>query len=73
MLCSVIYQALDARGPVQYELALYHAAAKPMEYHVGGFGALGDNGIVGDSHCSGIFCLDGRLTLGPFHFYESLA
>ena len=69
MLCFVIYQALGARGPVQYELALDHAAAKPMESHVHGFGALGDNGIVGDSHCSGIVCLGGRLTLGKFHFY----
>ena len=71
MICSVISQVLGARGPVESELDLGHAAAKPMEFHVHGFVALGKNGVVDDSHCSGIVGLGGRLSLGSFHFYES--
>ena len=72
MLCAVIYQVISARVLEESELVLYHAAAKPMESHVHGFGTLGYNGIVGDSHGSRIIGLDGRLPLGPFNFYESL-
>ena len=71
MLCSVISQVFSVRGPVEYELALDHAATNPMEYHVHGFGALGYNYIAGDFHGTGIVGLDRRLPLGPFHFYES--
>ena len=44
-----------------------------MEYHIHGFGALGDNAIVGDSHGSVIVGLDGKLPLGKLHSYDSLA
>ena len=73
MICSVISRVLSTRLPVESELALDHMAAKPMEYHVHGFGTLGENGIVGVSQSSVIFVLDGRRPPGPFNFYESLA
>ena len=73
ILCAVISQVFSARGPVESEFYLDHAASQPGEYHVHGLGALGDNGVVGDSHGSEIIGLDGRLPLGPFHLYESLA
>ena len=73
MLCAIIYQVLGARVPVESELALDHTEAKPLDSHVNVFCALGDNGVVGDSHGGGIFGLYGRLPLGTFNFYKSLA
>ena len=72
ILCVLISHVLSARVPVESKISLDHVAAKPVKYHVHGFGALGDNGVVGDSHGGGIVSLDGRLPLGPFDFYESL-
>ena len=73
MLCAVISQVFSARAPLESEFSMDHAAAQPVESHVHGIGALGDDGVAGDSHDGGIIGLYGRLPLGPFHFYESLA
>ena len=73
MHCDVISQVLSVRGPVESDLALDHASANQIEFHVHICGALGYNGIVGESNGSGIVGLDGRLTLVRFHLYESLA
>ena len=72
MLCAVISQVLSARGTLESEFSLDHVALHPVESHVHGLGALGDNGVVGDSHGGGIIVLDGKLPLGPFHLYECL-
>ena len=73
MIFSIIYQDFSAGPPVESEFPLDHAAAELVESHVHGLGAFGGNGVVGDSHGDGIIGLDGRLPLGPFHFYECLA
>ena len=73
MLCAVITKVFRARGPVESEFYLDHAVAQKVESHAHGLGALGDNGVAGDSHGSGIIVLDGRLPLGLFNFYEILA
>ena len=73
ILCAVISQAFSDRGPVESELSLDHASAHPVESHVHGLVALGENGVVGDSHSGEIIGLDGRLPLGPFQLYDILA
>ena len=73
MLCAVISQVLSARGTLESEFSLDHVALHPVESHVHGLGALGDNGVVGDSHVGGIIGLDGRMPLGLFNFYDCLA
>ena len=72
MICAATSQFLSARGPVEYELAMDYAATKPVGSHVHRIGAIGDNGVAGDSHGGGIVGLGGRMTLGKFHFVESL-
>ena len=72
MLCTVISQVFSARGPLESESSLDHAAAQLVESHVRGLVGFGYNGVVGESHRSGIIGLDGILPLGPFHVYESL-
>ena len=46
MLCAIILQVFSARGLVESELPLDHAAADPVESHVHGLGAFWDNGYV---------------------------
>ena len=72
MLCAVISQVLSARGTLESEFSLDHVALHPVESHVHGLGALGGNGVVGDSRGGRIIGLGGRLPLGIFHFYASL-
>ena len=72
MLSTVISQVFSARGPLESESSLDHAAAQLVESHVRGLVGFGYNGVVGESHRSGIIGLDGILPLGPFHVYESL-
>ena len=59
MLCDVVSQFFSSGGPVESEFPLDHAAADPVESHVHGLGAFGDNCVVGDSHCGRIIGLDG--------------
>ena len=73
MLGAIIYPGFSARGALEPELALEHTSVNPVESHIHGNGALGDNGVIGHSHGGVIVGLDGRPPLGPFYFDDSLA
>ena len=59
MFVTVISKFFSSKGPVESELYLDHVAVQPVESHVHGLGAIGENGVVGDSHVGGIIGLDG--------------
>ena len=67
MLFAVIYQVISAMVPVEYELALDHAAANPIEPHFHIFCVIGGNSIVGESHGSRTVNLD-RILCPLGHF-----
>ena len=48
------------------------ASAEPPEAHVHGLENFVYHAIVGDADGSRVFALDGRVSLRPSHFYESV-
>ena len=68
--CS--FQNCCFREPNSNRVSLGFTAAKPMETCVHGFGAFGDNGLVGDSYFCVIFRLDKRTGFGKTNFDEGL-
>ena len=72
MIGAIISQILGAGCPVEHELALYHAAEKPVEPRIRGLGALGDNVVIGDSSGGILVVWMVDRPWGHFIFYDSL-
>ena len=73
LLRVVVAFVSGACVPEKAKLSLCFAAAQPVKAHIHRFGALGDNGVVGDANGRGVVGLDWRFGLWPSHFLESLA
>ena len=72
MFGSIISHIGNSGSPIVTKFIQQIQTADPVEVHVNGFGAFGNDDIVCDSSRGHFFCLEGRLWLGPTHFYESL-
>jgi len=58
MLSEVIAPIFITRGPVNFELVLFHSVFKPIKSHVNGFAALLFDSTVDDAIGSGVVRLD---------------
>ncbi len=73
MFGVVIGEIVGAFVPIEAKLALGFSTSEPVDSHANHFDAACDDGVVYESDCSRIVCLDGRLGLWPTHFSECVA
>ena len=59
-----------SRGQIVAGYVLRCVALYPVEANFHGFGAPGDDCVVGKPSGNGVVCLYGRLGFGPTHFNE---
>jgi len=64
MFCEVIPFVVFSGFPIYSELPLCNAVADPAKSHVNGFGVFLFYGVIDDSFCTGVVCLDGCCWLG---------
>ena len=70
---EIVSVVLLSSLPVDFELALSHAIADPVETHVDCFGASLLDSVIDDSFCTGIVCLNWRGGLWVAKKFQGIA
>ena len=70
MLSEVVGPIFITRGPVIFELALFHSILKPIKSHINGFAALLFDSSIDYAIGSGVIGLDWCWRLRMAQFFE---
>ena len=73
VLSAVICKDDGSSVPVETKLALGFAAMEPVQADPNHFDLTLDNGIIHETCCRRVICLDGSFGLGPIHFLECIS